>query len=344
MSIAAVVMTVGLLVATGLIALYSRRFNQTSADFYLAGRQIGYVANAGAICGDYFSAASFLGVAAAIYAGGLDGAWFGAGFGAGFVPVVLFFASPLRRFGEYTLPDFLTARFQSPAVRIMSVVMVQLICLLYLTPQMLVVGQLWEMLVGQGFAGLSPYVTGVTATTILMLFHSALGGMRGTTWNQVVQFTVLVTAMAAVVLLGVLYGLEFQRAVSQVGREALVAPVVLKVRDLPGAGAREFMSPDYWNREIQPRLSDPDAEVAVLMPVTSQLTGQPMRFGDPGSRYNWLNQFSVVLTLIMGTSSLPHIMNRFYTNRSGAGARFTTVYVLVFVAIFYMLAAAAGVL
>lgn len=337
-------MTVMLISATVLISFYTRRFNQTTAEFYLAGRKVGYVANASAICGDYFSAASFLGVAAAIYAGGLDGAWFGAGFGAGFVPVVLFFASPLRRFGEYTLPDFLTARFESQAVRVMAVILVQLICLLYLAPQMLAVGQIWEILVGAGLFGLAPYTTGVVITTVLMLFYAALGGMRGTTWNQVVQFWVLFTAMLLVVLLGAIYGARYHEALGQVSQETLVAPAVYRVADLPVAQARSVMSEGYWQREVAPRLADPQAQVAVLMPVTSKLTGAPMGFTEPGSRYHWLTQFSVILTLIVGTSGLPHVMNRFYTNPSGPVARITTVYVLAFVALFYMLAGTAGVL
>lgn len=342
-NVTALLMTVGLTLATVLISLYSRRFNQTTAEFYLAGRQIGFVANASAICGDYFSAASFLGVAAAIYAGGLDGAWFGAGFGAGFIPVVLFFASPLRRFGEYTLPDFLTARFDSVAIRIVAVALVQLICLLYLAPQMLAVGQIWEILVGPGLLGLSPYHTGVIVTTLLMLFYAALGGMRGTTWNQVVQFWVLLTAMVLVCGLGLVYSIQYHRALGNVSQELLVAPAVFKVKDLPVAEARSTMSPDYWRQEIEPRLGDPEAEVAVLMPVTSKLTGRPIRFMEPGSRYNWINQFSVILTLVVGTSGLPHIMNRFYTNPSGQMARVTTTYVLGFVAIFYVLAGMVGV-
>lgn len=344
LNLTAVLMTLGLIGATVLISLYTRRFNQTTAEFYLAGRQVGYIANASAICGDYFSAASFLGVAAAIYAGGLDGAWFGAGFGAGFVPVVLFFASPLRRFGEYTLPDFLTARFQSPAVRVMAVALVQLICLLYLAPQMLAVGQIWEILVGPGLGGLTPYDTGVVVTSLLMLFYAALGGMRGTTWNQVVQFWILTTAMLLVVVLGVLYSFHYTRALGRITEEPLLAPVVFRVGDLPVEQARTYMRPEYWEREIAPRLGDPNAEVTVLMPVQSRLSGRPMRFVEPGSRYNWLTQFSVILTLVAGTSGLPHIMNRFYTNPSGPVARITTVYVLGFVAVFYVLAGVAGVL
>lgn len=343
-NLTAIFMTLGLILATVLISLYSRRFNQTTSEFYLAGRRVGYIANASAICGDYFSAASFLGVASAIYAGGLDGAWFGAGFGAGFVPVVLFFASPLRRFGEYTLPDFLTARFESPAVRIVAVALVQVICLLYIAPQMLAVGQIWEILVGPGLFGLSPYATGVTVTSVLMLFYAALGGMRGTTLNQVVQFWILLTAMILVCSLGLVYSYYHSQALGQVSRQTLVAPAVYKVRDLPVEEARSVMSERYWQQAIQPLLSDPEAEVAVLMPIRSRLTGLPMRFTEPGSRYTWLDQFSIILTLVVGTSGLPHIMNRFYTNPSGQSARVTTTYVLGFVAVFYLLAGFVGVI
>ena len=83
--IALLVLVVGGLtvVAVGL-AVRSRR--ASSIDFYLAGQRIGVMTNALAICGDYFSAASFLGVAAAVYVSGLDGVWYAAGFAAGFVP------------------------------------------------------------------------------------------------------------------------------------------------------------------------------------------------------------------------------------------------------------------
>lgn len=339
----AVLMTLFLIAATVLISLYTRRFNQTAAEFYLAGRQMGYLTNASAICGDYFSAASFLGVAAAIYASGLDGAWFGAGFGAGFIPVLLFFAAPLRRFGEYTLPDFLAARFQRSAIRLVAVALVQVICLLYLAPQMLAVGEIWELLVGRGLVGLSPYATGLLITTALMLVYVALGGMRGTTWNQVVQFWVLLTAMLLVVVLAVLSGYHYLRALGEVGQGFVAAPAVYSVRDLPVAEARAATSQAYWEREVAPRLADPGARVVVLMPVKSRLTGAPLRFTEPGGRYDALTQFSVILTLITGTAGLPHIMNRFYTNPSGPVARTTTVYVMGLVAGFYLLAGLVGV-
>ena len=89
-----------------------RRTRATTVDFFLAGRRTGTATNACAICGDYLSAASFLGVAAAVYASGLDGVWYATGFAAGFVPVLLFVAAPLRRLGAVSLPDFLAARYE----------------------------------------------------------------------------------------------------------------------------------------------------------------------------------------------------------------------------------------
>ena len=112
-----------------------RRTRSTTVDFFLAGRRTGVITNAAAICGDYLSAASFLGVAAAVYASGLDGVWYATGFAAGFVPVLLFVAAPLRRLGTVSLPDFLAVRFASDGVRIAAVIAVEFVILSYLIPQ-----------------------------------------------------------------------------------------------------------------------------------------------------------------------------------------------------------------
>src|SRR5919106_5515505 len=130
-----------------------RRSTSTTLDFYLARRQVGPFLNASAICGDYFSAASFLGVAGAVYASGLDGIWFATGFAAGFVVVLLFLAAPFRRAGRFSIPDFLAHRFDSQPIRVASVVIVQIIVLLYLIPQMTASGLIWEVFVGRGLGG-----------------------------------------------------------------------------------------------------------------------------------------------------------------------------------------------
>src|SRR5699024_1054588 len=120
-----VIVLAGLLLAVIVVGLVIRPRRVSTLDFYLAGQRVGVVTNACAICGDYFSAASFLGVAAAVYVSGLDGVWYATGFAAGFVPVVLFVAAPLRRFGEFSIPDFLARRLESERVRLTAVVVVQ---------------------------------------------------------------------------------------------------------------------------------------------------------------------------------------------------------------------------
>lgn len=352
---AAILITLSLTVATLAISWYARRYTATTVEFYLAGRAINVFTNASAICGDYFSAASFLGVAGAVYAFGMDGLWFGIGFAAGFVPVLLFFSSPLRRFGEYTLPDFLAARLQSRAARLAGVMLVQLIVLFYLAPQMMGAGAVWELLVGRGLFGAGAYTTGVVLTTLVMVAYTAIGGMRGTTWNQAIQFWVLLTAVALVVVLGFAAGFAYPRALAAASQTPLTQPSVMRVADLlrpnpvtgvaPVDQARLAMSESYWEKHVAPVLAHPDAQVAVLLPRPNRLhPTRPLTFNRPGAQYGPLDQLSLILTLVLGTSGLPHIMNRFYTNPSGPVARWTTVYVLLFASSFYLLAGMVGVM
>jgi len=350
----AIILVLAMMLATVATSFYSRRFTRTTVEFYLAGRRVGFFLNASAICGDYFSAASFLGVAAAVYASGLDGVWFGTGFGAAFVPVLLFIASPLRRFGEYTIPDFLASRFQSPLARVIGIIMVQVICIFYLAPQMVGAGATWTVLVQKGFLGLSPYATGVLVTVMVMMFYVGMGGMRGTTWNQMIQFWILLVVMLTVVVLGLRAGFSYPRHLAAVSSRVLVAPAKLTAAELsapnPLTGrtyleeAREVMSEGAFARvEEAAREGRPDKKVWVLLPQRNKLhPWRPMRFVEPGHRYGWLDQFSMVLALVMGTMGLPHIMNRYYTNPTGKFARWTTVWVLIFAAIFYILAGTAG--
>lgn len=345
----AIVMVLSLIVITIGISIYTRKFNSNTANFYLAGRKVGMLTNSTAICGDYFSAASFLGVAAAVYASGVDGMWYAIGFGAAFVPVVLFIASPLRKFGEYTIPDFLFARFgKSHTARIIGVVMVQLICIFYLAPQMVGAGNTWNVLVGLGFFGMTPYQTGIVAVVAIMIFYVAVGGMKGTTWNQMIQFWVLFTAMFLVFALVLANGIGSYASENK----PLTNPAVMTVEKLmageegkrPYDKAKAVMSPEAFAKvEEAVKAGDPQANVTVVLPQSNKLhPDRVMNFQEPGHRYDWLNQFSMVLALVLGTMGLPHIMNRYYTNPSGKVARLTTLWVLAFVAFFYIMSSVVG--
>jgi len=356
LNLAAILMVLTLLAVTVAISFYTRRWTRTTVDFYLAGRKIGYFTNASAICGDYFSAASFLGVAAAVYASGLDGVWYGTGFGAAYIPVILFLAGPLRRFGEYTIPDFLYARFgNKDLARIVGIIMVQLISLFYLAPQMYGAGVTWTVLVGAGLFGLEPYTTGVLVVVIVMAFYVAMGGMKGTTWNQMIQFWVLFTAMALVVGGGFLKGFSYPKALKEASKDVLLNTKTMTVKEAttpdPASGktpleaAKEAMSPGaYAAAEKTVKEGKPEDKVVLVLKQKNKLHPErPMKFNEPGHRYPWFDQFSMVLALVLGTAGLPHIMNRYYTNPSGKMARLTTVWVLMFVGIFYIMAAIAGV-
>ncbi|MFY0543481.1 solute symporter family protein [Brevibacillus sp. H7] len=345
----AISMVILLVLVTIAISIYTRSFNSNTANFYLAGRKVGFMTNATAICGDYFSAASFLGVAAAVYASGVDGMWYAIGFGAAFVPVVLFLASPLRKFGEYTIPDFLFARFgKSHTARIIGVVMVQLICIFYLAPQMVGAGSTWNVLVGYGLFGMTPYQTGVVATVVIMMFYVALGGMKGTTLNQMIQFWVLFTAMFLVFMLVLVNGVGSYASQNKPLTNPTTTTVAKLMQGEEGKRvydkAKATMSPDAFAKvEETVKAGDPNASVTVIVPQSNKLHPErPMVIQEPGHRYDWLNQFSMVLALVLGTMGLPHIMNRYYTNPSGKIARLTTLWVLAFVAFFYIMSSVVG--
>ena len=295
------------------LALAARgRAHATTVDFYLAGQRIGLATNASAICGDYFSAASFLGVAGAVYASGLDGVWYATGFAAGFIPVLLFVAAPLRRFGHMSIPDFLGRWFDSDRVRLVAVGAVELIILSYLIPQAVGSGLTWEILVGAGFFGLSPYATGVIVSAAAISLLVVVGGMRGTTWNQAVQFLFLLFVLLWLLALVTHTGFSYAAAVGEAGNTPLANPA-------PTAGG--------WQ----------------LQPVTNHLDpAGTARFGLPGGRYGGAGQFSLVVTLVLGTAGLPHVMNRYFTSPTGRAARTTTVWVIGMAGVFYATAVMLG--
>lgn len=307
-----ILLLVVLLAAVGSVAILIRPQRASTFEFYLAGRRVGVVTNACAICGDYFSAASFLGVAAAVYASGLDGMWYATGFAAGFVPVLLFIAAPLRRFGEFSIPDFLGRRLESNSVRLTSVAIVQLIILAYLVPQAVASGIIWELFIGQGVAGLSAYATGVLVSTAAIMLMVALGGMRGTTWTQAVQFLMLLAIFVWLAIIVVASGFNYPDALRELSSRPLANPV-----ETGGT----------WRLEK----------------VTNRLHPEsPAYFGEPGGQYSQLGQFALILSLALGTAGLPHIMNRYFTSPTGTAARMTTVWVVGLAGLFYTLAVLLG--
>jgi cation/acetate symporter len=300
----------GLTVVAFGLAIRPRR--ASSIDFYLAGQRVGVITNSLAICGDYFSAASFLGVAAAVYVSGLDGVWYATGFAAGFVPVLLFVAAPMRRFGQFSLPDFLGRRLASDRVRLAAVVVVQVIVLSYLVPQAVASGITWRLLVGHGMLGLDAYATGVLLATTTIAGVVAFGGMRGTTWTQAMQFVFLMAVLVWLSALVIGDGFHYADAVEDLSREPLRNPALVD---------------GEWQLRAEDNALDASA---------------PARFDEPGARYSVTGQLMLLMTLTLGTAGLPHVMNRYFTSPTGRQARRTTVWVLGWAGVFYTLAVMLG--
>lgn len=328
-----------------------RRSTSTTLDFYLARRQIGPSLNASAICGDYFSAASFLGVAGAVYASGLDGIWFATGFAAGFL-ILLFLAAPMRRAGQFSIPDFLANRFEDQRVRVAAVVIVQIVILLYLVPQMTASGLVWEVFVGKGAGGLSAYSTGIAVSTIAIVTQAIVGGMKGTTWNQALQFGLKFFTVILVSMIVIGHGFSYPGDVARISDEPLAVPAQLSRSDLlaPDAHgvtalqrARSVMS-ERGFAAVRAKLDGGATRFEVLLPARNKLDPRRTQsFAEPGFRYTFWQQIALIVTLMLGTAGLPHIVNRYFTTTTGRAARTATVWVLALAGAFYFLAVLLGI-
>lgn len=312
------VVAIAVVAIVAIVTVARARSAETAVDFQLAGRGIGVRMNALAICGDYVSAASFLGIAAVVYAIGLDGVWYATGFAAGFVPVALLAAAPMRRLGERTIPDFLARRYRSERVRLVAVGMTELIVLAYLVPQAVGAGIAWDLVTDRSLPGLSPYATGIVVSTVAVMAIVVVGGMRGTTWTQAFQFAVLLTVLTWLSIAVLADGFSYDEAVASLSDEPLTA------------------IPEVTGRLDEAAVSGPVEE------MSSQLSDGPARFDRPGARFDVLAQFSLVLTLIFGTVGLPHVINRFFTSPSGRAARMTSVWVVAGIGAFYAMAVMLG--
>ncbi len=180
---------IGLMLAFTVVTTWMFRRQKTSADYYLAGRKVNSFINASAISSDYLSAASFLGVAGVAFLYGFDGIIYALGFFVGYIALLLFLASPLRKFGRYTVPDFVSERFHSKQARVLGVIGVLFVSLFYMAPQMLGAGKVMGLLLNM------EYGTAIVVIALIITAYVTVGGMKGTTVNQLVQFWILFGAM-----------------------------------------------------------------------------------------------------------------------------------------------------
>ena len=192
-------------VVTLAIVIRVSRQNQTAADYYAGGRAFSGRQNGIAITGDYLSAASFLGIAGAIAVNGYDGFLYSIGFLVAWLVALLLVAELLRNTGRFTMADVLSFRLRQRPVRTAAAVSTLAVSAFYLLAQMAGAGGLVALLLGiTDRTGQSLVIAVVGA---LMIVYVLIGGMKGTTWVQIIKASLLIIgAIVITVMVGVKYG------------------------------------------------------------------------------------------------------------------------------------------
>jgi cation/acetate symporter len=279
------------ILSTLLITWFASRRNRTAGDFYTAGGAISPVRNGLAIAGDYLSAAAFLGASGLIALYGFDGIIYLVGFFAAFIPVLLFIAEPCRNLGRYTIGDVLSMRNGFRSTKAVSAVSSVVVTLAYMIPQIVGGAVIVRALVG------IDYTVSVIGVGTLMLIYVACGGMRATTWVQVIKAVLLIGASFILVVLAWLpFG---------------------------------FRVPAFMNAVVQSPLVQ--AHVATMSAAVS-LRGDELgwRFLEPGLFLNKpLELLSLGLALVLGTAAMPHILMRFFTVKDARAARHSVMWAML---------------
>jgi cation/acetate symporter len=203
-------LTLGLFAAFILVTLaitvVAGRKTKSASDYYAGGRSFSPMQNGIAIGGDYMSAASFLGIAGILALSGYDGLLYSIGFLVAWIIALLVVAEPLRNSGRFTMADAIAARLKSEQVRVAAGISTIVVSIFYLLAQMVGAASVVSLLLGASSD--SAKIWTIVAVGILMIFYVTVGGMKGTTWVQIVK-AVLLMVGAAVMTVWVLAKFDF---------------------------------------------------------------------------------------------------------------------------------------
>jgi cation/acetate symporter len=301
-----VTMFMVIIAVTLFIVVWAARGTKTAADFYAAGGGVTGTQNGWAIAGDYMSAASLLGITGLISVYGYDGFMYSTGWLVAYVTVLLVIAEPCRNAGRYTLGDIVSFRTEPKSTRAVAALATVTISIIYLTAQMVGAGRLMQLLIG------IPYKAAIIGVGTLMVGYVVFGGMKATTWVQIIKAVLL---MAGAVLLSLLVAVK------------------------SGLNPLRFFNDIVSSKAIQDHvrmvlLRDP-------LPVPGFDYGQ--RFLEPGLFLkNPLDQISLGMALVLGTAGMPHILMRFFTVPTAQAARKSTIVAMLIIGTFFILTTLLG--
>ena len=311
----------------------SAKTSKTASDFFVAGRSVSVGWNASAISGEYLSAASFMGVAGMVMSSGYDALWYPVCYACGYLFLLLFIAGPLRRFGAYTIPDFAEGRFDSPLFRKIAVCFVLFIGFFYTMPQMKGAGVTLAYI----FPGL-PYWAGVVLVGAVITLNVALGGMKGITLVQAVQYWIKMFAICVpIFVLAAVYGFYGTHVGANTAPgEASAAITEVARHPLPEKAPKDAP----WVSPFGPLTTKAVNAAAAALPAEERAA----YLAEYQRPYSLLYTYSLIIALVCGTAGLPHILVRFYTNPDGVAAKKTTMWVMILIGVFYVFPPVFGVI
>lgn len=309
--------TIGILFLVFTIAIYAligvmSRTMQADA-YYVAGRQVPTVFNGMATAADWMSGASFVAMAGGIFYGGYTYMAFLVGWTGGYVLVSSLLAPYLRKFGCYTVPDFIGTRYGGNLARFCAVLVLVLASFTYVTAQINATGT-----IASRFLGI-PFALGVWVGLVSILLCSMLGGMRAVTWTQVAQYIVLIIAyLLPIFWLSNKFGFGF-------------FPQFMLGDEVARLGELEQQYGLVKN-------SAADLKAAGVPGGLRQLTVSHSGVTE-GGMAAW-KFISLAICMMVGTASLPHILMRYFTTPSVKSARRSVAWSLFFIFLLYFSAPA----
>ena len=300
------ILFVAFVVFTLVLVFRAGRSNKKSSDFYDGGGSFSGFQNGLAIAGDYMSAASFLGIAGTIALFGYDGFLYSIGFLVAWLVALLLVAEPLRNSGRFTMGDVLAFRMKQRPVRGAAATSTLVVSIFYLMAQMVGAGALVSLLLGITDASAKNWI--IAGVGVLMIIYVTVGGMKGTTYVQIVKAFLLMTG-AILLTFMVLWQFGFN-----------ISDLLGAARD--ASGKEHFLEPGLkFGKEIL------DANGAV--DATKTLMSK-------------LDLISLGMALVLGTAGLPHILIRFYTVPTAKAARKSVNWAIGNIGAFYLMTIALG--
>jgi cation/acetate symporter len=270
------------------------------SEYYVAGRRVPAFYNGMATGADWMSAASFVGMAGTLFLLGYDGLTWVLGWTGGFVLVSILIGPYLRKFGAYTVPDFMAFRFGGNFARGIAVVVLVCCSFTYVTAQVYGTG-----IIASRFLGM-PFEVAVFAGLAGILLCSMLGGMRAVTWTQIAQYIVLIIAYLTPII--ILSTKHYGVPIPELTYGRAIAEITAREQEMLATGL---------------------SSAAALKPHI-----------QPFINYSPLNFFAIMFCMMVGTASLPHILMRYFTTPSVREARQSVAWSLLFIFLLYFSAPA----